>query len=300
MTYAKLLILSFFFNSGLTAASGLSMQDLQLASQTIYGYWMEEDLVIYDEVGWSGSSFVTEDEGNTLILITNRHCVGLDDIESMSCNPILIPDEEAGLPGLFEAGIGTAVGVAEEIANTELRIIDYELIIVFDTGVEVPVESFSLAQNHDLAYLRIDKGSLLEGVDYVIVPESAGQSHSLGDEVVAVGSPLGLPSSLTFGRISALREGPSYYSENTTVPYIQTDAAINHGNSGGPLFLEVNDKYWWIGVNSMRFDNADNLGFAIESRALNMASFSRWYACNKFGLCDALWIFHSIDATPVD
>lgn len=298
--FRLLLFIIVLMNTCFGSVAGLSMQELQLSSQTIYGYWKEEDLVLDDEDMWSGSSFVIEDDGNTLILITNRHCVGMDDIELRSSNPILIPDENTGVGGLIDAGIGIAVGVVEEVANTELRIVEYELMIVFDSGVEVPVESFRLAYDYDLAYLRIDKGSLREGTDYIIVPELSGAMYSVGDEVVAVGSPLGLPSSLTFGRISALRDAPSYYSDNATVQYIQTDAAINHGNSGGPLFLEVNDRYWWIGVNSMGIDNANNLGFAIESAVLDMASFSQWYSCNKYGLCDALERFHDIEATPVD
>ncbi len=280
-------------------AAGLTMSELPLAAQSVYGFWEEEDIVINDAIGWNGSSFVVKEQGNFLILITNRHCIGLDDIEELSSSfSMEMPQENSGLFGLADAALGTVVGVAEEIADNQLIVTEYGLSVVFDSGVEVPVQSFKLAYNHDLAYLKVSKSNLRAGVDYVIVPELSGNNFSIGDDVVAVGSPFGLSSTLTFGKISAIRNMSSSYSDDTIVSYIQTDAAINHGNSGGPLFLTNNDHYWFIGVNSSRYDNADNLGFAIAKDEIDSASFSSWYPCTKSGLCDALDDFHGITAIP--
>ena len=87
-----------------------------------------------------------------------------------------------------------------------------------------------------------------------------GDSDSLqvGEKVIAIGNPLGLQFSVSEGIVSALkREGIN--EENA---YIQTDAALNPGNSGGPL---INRKGEVIGINNFKVGGGENLGFALES-----------------------------------
>lgn len=77
-----------------------------------------------------------------------------------------------------------------------------------------------------------------------------------GEDVVAIGSALGVfQNSVTRGIVSAVRR-------NGNVTLIQTDAAINHGNSGGPLFDRSG---LVIGINTMGFDSAQNVSFAIAA-----------------------------------
>jgi putative serine protease PepD len=98
-------------------------------------------------------------------------------------------------------------------------------------------------------------------------PLTLGDSGKLvvGDPVVAIGSPFGLEETVTSGIVSALHrsiDSPSNFSISDS---IQTDAAINHGNSGGPL---LNSQGQVIGVNAqIRSDSGDNagVGFAIPS-----------------------------------
>ncbi len=91
----------------------------------------------------------------------------------------------------------------------------------------------------------------------------AGNGISPGDTVDAIGHPKGLEFSMTRGVISAVRKIPSIYAPDADdVLFIQTDAAVNPGNSGGPLFLgeEV------VGVNTQKLVKTDieGLGFAIH------------------------------------
>jgi hypothetical protein len=74
-----------------------------------------------------------------------------------------------------------------------------------------------------------------------------------GQEVVAIGAPLGLPSTATRGIVSAVRTADGVY-------LIQIDAAINPGNSGGPL-LDRRGRV--IGINTMGIRSAESLGFAV-------------------------------------
>jgi serine protease Do len=86
-----------------------------------------------------------------------------------------------------------------------------------------------------------------------------GTSKNLrpGDWVVAIGSAMGLDHTVTVGIISGLNRS---ISEINQVQLIQTDAAINHGNSGGPL-LNIHGEV--IGINNAINPNAQNIGFAI-------------------------------------
>jgi S1-C subfamily serine protease len=118
----------------------------------------------------------------------------------------------------------------------------------------------------DLAYLVVPVRGLEVGRDFVpLVPDAVEDSFALGSEVVAVGSPYGLDGTHTFGRISALRNNEDSIGKGFQL--IQTDAPLNPGNSGGPLFWKRNDRYLWIGINTS--GAGQNLGFAIARKELD-------------------------------
>jgi putative serine protease PepD len=113
----------------------------------------------------------------------------------------------------------------------------------------------------DLAVIKVDApASLLQ-------PLALGDSDSVqvGDSVVAIGSPFGLENTVTSGIVSALHRQMTSPNSFTISDAIQTDAAINHGNSGGPL-LDADAKV--IGVNAQIESDSggnDGVGFAIPS-----------------------------------
>ncbi|GHA69961.1 Do family serine endopeptidase [Cognatilysobacter bugurensis] len=81
---------------------------------------------------------------------------------------------------------------------------------------------------------------------------TSGKPLKAGEWVVAIGSPFGLDHSVTAGIVSAVgRANP--YANQQYVPFIQTDVAINRGNSGGPL---LNTKGEVVGINSQIFSNS--------------------------------------------
>jgi len=86
----------------------------------------------------------------------------------------------------------------------------------------------------------------------------------LGEKVIAIGNPLGLQFSVSEGIISGIhREGA-----NGLEAYIQTDAALNPGNSGGPL-IDVSGKV--VGINNYKISGTENIGFALESNYIKSA-----------------------------
>ena len=106
----------------------------------------------------------------------------------------------------------------------------------------------------DVAVLKIDAKNL------PVVPIGRSSDLKVGEWVLAIGSPFGLESSVTAGVVSA--KGRSIGQE-TQVPFIQTDVAVNPGNSGGPLF---NTKGEVIGINSQIYSQTGGymgLSFAI-------------------------------------
>jgi len=98
---------------------------------------------------------------------------------------------------------------------------------------------------YDIAVLDVSGGESLDPA-----PIGSSQSTRVGDTVVAIGSPLGLSSSVTSGIVSALDRPVTTSGDangSSFIDAVQTDAAINPGNSGGPL---VNLRGQVVGVNS--------------------------------------------------
>lgn len=102
----------------------------------------------------------------------------------------------------------------------------------------------------DLALIQVDAS----GMPFLRLAESAGVR--IGSDVFAVGSPEGLEGSVSRGIVSAIRilDGAG--------PFVQTDAAINQGNSGGPL---INRQGLVVGVNTWKVGDAEGVNFAISS-----------------------------------
>ena len=116
----------------------------------------------------------------------------------------------------------------------------------------------------DLAVIKVDAPSS------ILHPVSLGDSSSVqvGDPVVAIGSPFGLEETVTTGIVSALHRQMQALNKFTINDSIQTDAAINHGNSGGPLFNAAGQV---IGVNSQIAGSTGanvGIGFSIPSNTV--------------------------------
>ena len=144
------------------------------------------------------------------------------------------------------ASIKSYVGSGFVIDPSGLIVTDYhvvenafEITVVFYDGTRLPATTWRASRLADLAILKVEAGRPLLAAQW-------GNSDTLqvGDQVFAAGNPFGLGLSLSSGIVSALNR------DIKNSPYddlIQTDAPINHGNSGGPLF-DMHAKV--VGVNS--------------------------------------------------
>ena len=129
-------------------------------------------------------------------------------------------------------------------------------------GTEYDATLVGCDESNDIAVLKIDA----EGLTPVVLGDS--DNLNVGDQVVAIGNPLGeLTFSLTTGVVSALNREVTL-SSNVTMNLIQTDCAINSGNSGGALFNLYGEV---IGITNAKYSSSsssseasiDNIGFAI-------------------------------------
>jgi serine protease Do len=114
-----------------------------------------------------------------------------------------------------------------------------------------------VSTDKDIAFLKTDHTF----TDAEEVNLSTTDNLKTNDKVFVVGYPFGMPFTVTEGIVSSpnqsLSDGKSY---------IQTDAAVNPGNSGGPLIDSAGNI---IGITTSKFNNADNIGFAVPIKTLN-------------------------------
>lgn len=130
-----------------------------------------------------------------------------------------------------------------------------KLTVTLNGGEQYEAEVIGYEEDNDVALIKIDATGLS--------PVSIGDSDDLhvGETVCAIGNPLGeLTNTLTTGTVSALDR--EINTDGTPVNMLQTDCAINEGNSGGPLF-DMNGNV--IGITTAKYygDTIEGIGFAI-------------------------------------
>jgi S1-C subfamily serine protease len=166
-------------------------------------------------------------------------------------------------------GSGFVVDKAGHIV-TNFHVVDgaKDVRVSFSNGASMKATVVGTDPSSDLAVLKIDASSR------ALTPLPLGDSDQIkvGDPVVAIGNPFGLDRTVTAGIVSAIQRAITAPNGYTIDHIIQTDAAINHGNSGGPL---LDGRGEVIGVNS-QIENGDTtgsggnvgVGFAIPSNTV--------------------------------
>jgi putative serine protease PepD len=137
--------------------------------------------------------------------------------------------------------------------------------VTFADGSKYNASVVGTDPSTDLAVVKVDVPSSK------LHPLSLGDSSNLqvGDGVVAIGSPFGLEETVTSGIVSALDRSISSANSFTIAGAIQTDAAINHGNSGGPL-LNLSGQV--VGITTQIESESggnDGVGFAVPSNTIH-------------------------------
>jgi serine protease Do len=161
-------------------------------------------------------------------------------------------------------GSGFIIGPSGFVATNKHVVENSVAVYVANSdGVRYKATVVGATAKADIALLKIDAGQQ----PLPTVPFGDSDKMRVGDTVIAIGSPFGFDNSVTTGVVSAVNRD---IMESPFDDYIQTDAPINHGNSGGPLFNAQGEV---VGMNSVLFAPGDQtgsvgLGFAIPSNDL--------------------------------
>ncbi len=179
------------------------------------------------------------------------------------------PNTESGevaLPGL---GSGFIVDDEGHVMTAAHVVQTADLVQVeFLDGTKVTAAVVASDPVKDVALLKLDR--IPEGLQ----PAKLGDSEKVrvGDEVFVIGAPYGLTHTLTVGHISA-RHSEDGAMGLVQAETFQTDAAINQGNSGGPMFNQRGEVIGIVSYIQTQSGGSDGLGFAVTSNAAVEALF---------------------------
>lgn len=185
----------------------------------------------------SGTGVIVSSDG---LILTNEHVISVSDSTKM-----------------FMPGFGN---------NGQQQARDNKITVKLVGGKEYEAKVLYSDEDMDLAVIKIDA----EGLTAAALGDS--DNVSVGEIAIAIGNPLGLDQTVTSGIISALDVGEAIGSKQTAAGIsmqiaenlIQTDAAINAGNSGGALLNAAGEI---IGINSYKLSSGEGIGFAIPINA---------------------------------
>ncbi len=170
------------------------------------------------------------------------------------------PDSDA-----FNFGTACVVDTSGIALSNYHVISEYPNYFCIKPGDSIQIEVKILEENKDLDYVILQLDPRYR--PYSALTKAATLPNE-GADVYAIGHPKGLSFTLTKGIVSA-------YRDNNT--YIQIDAAINSGNSGGPL---LNNKGELIGINSFKYYGGENLNFALNIDYIPYKKLISYYQIN--------------------
>ncbi len=184
---------------------------------------------------------------------------------------VIIRTEERELAPLPQGGMVSANGLGSGvlISNdgkilTAAHLVEAAdaTLVEFSDGELIPARVSGAVRYADVALLQLQHAP----ARMVAAPLGDSDKVEVGDEVFVVGAPYGLSHTLTAGHISARHSPDNRISDTALTEFLQTDAAINQGNSGGPMF-NINGEVIGIVTNILsKSGGSEGLGFAATSK----------------------------------
>jgi S1-C subfamily serine protease len=202
----------------------------------------------------------------TLVKRYKKAVLGIEVIQGRSQNrgfTFGMPWERHDIPSYRSVNIGTGFVFHPKgyILTNEHVVSGASKVMVRLFGKKDPVVAHIVGSDpkHDVAVLRANIV-----IPHPVLKLGKTKDVQVGEWVVAIGSPLGLDNTVTVGIISA-KDRPMQIGEREYPSLLQTDAAINRGNSGGPL---INLRGEVIGMNTAVSQSSQGIGFAIAADVL--------------------------------
>jgi serine protease Do len=181
----------------------------------------------------------------------------------------------SGDPRTFTSnmGLGSGVLVKDDVVLSAAHVVGNaeEIMVQFYDGEAISAKVERMSRVADVALLRLDKPP--------VNPQAAVVGNSdetrIGDEIFVVGAPMGMPYSLSRGVISGRHSKKDLTSDGKMTEYFQTDASINTGNSGGPMYNYRGEVIGIVSFILTRSGGFEGIGFAATSQVAKELLLSR-------------------------
>jgi len=198
---------------------------------------------------------------------------------------------QGGVAGLVSTGgLGSGVLISSDgQVLTAAHVVQTAEKIQVQTfgGETIPARVIASEPAADVALLQLESRPAVAQV----APLGDSDTVEVGDEIFVVGAPLGISHSVTVGHISARRIEPEVYGGMLETEMFQTDAAINEGNSGGPMFNLDGEVVGVVSYIISHGGGFEGLGFVVTSnmaRKLLLQQRSMWSGLQGYLLRDDL------------
>ena len=188
------------------------------------------------------------------------------------------------------SGLGSGVLISEDgkifTAAHVIQTAD-RLVVEFDDGEAIPAKVLSSNQMADVALIQLE----WMPKKYSIAKLGNSDNVKVGDQIFIVGAPYGISQSLTVGYISGRRREGKTASDMVGMELFQTDASINHGNSGGPMFNMQGEIIGTVSHILSQSGGFEGIGFAVTSNLANKILLEQpffWTGIDSFYLQDEM------------
>lgn len=193
----------------------------------------------------------------------------------MTASRALSAESQGGILLAESSGVGSGVLISDDgLIVTAAHVVHTAdaMVVTFVDGTTIRAHVISSDTRSDLALIKLDDPTPA-GAKPATIADS--DEVRIGSNIFIVGAPLGLGHTLTVGYISARRSAPSQFDSIIPLEVFQTDAAVNSGNSGGPMFNMDGEVIGIISYIVSKSGGSDGLGFAITSNSVKSVLIDR-------------------------
>jgi len=185
---------------------------------------------------------------------------------------------------LIKGGLGSGIVISKKgLVMTAAHVVQDadEVMVRFLDGTQIPGKVVNSSPQADVSLLKLD--NVPDNLHVVELGDS--DRVSIGDMIFVVGAPYGIEHTLTVGYLSGRRKSVGVCKQLTPIEFLQTDAAINTGNSGGPMFNMNGELIGIVSHILSRSGGSEGLGFATSINTANellSEKESFWVGLNAF------------------
>ena len=173
-----------------------------------------------------------------------------------------------GPNGQAQRGIGSAILVKEDELLTAAHVVDgvSKMQVLFKDGVEIEATVVASIQSSDIALIRLVKPNTTAPIAKL----ADSDKTPVGSPVYVIGAPFGIAQTLSIGHLSG-RLNRGEMAGGAPIEFLQTDTAINTGNSGGPMFNIDGEVIGVVSFIMTKSGGFDGIGFATSSNTAQEA-----------------------------